>query len=67
MLDLDYPEDSNAETDMNVVMSEDGRFIEVQGTAEAAPFSQEELQSMLALASSGVTELIKIQHNALDQ
>ncbi len=67
VLDLDYPEDSNAETDMNVVMSEDGRFIEVQGTAEAAPFSQEELQSMLALASSGVTELIKIQHNALDQ
>jgi ribonuclease PH len=65
VLDLDYPEDSNAETDMNVVMSDDGRFIEVQGTAEAAPFSQDELQSMLALASKGVQELIEIQRNAL--
>ncbi|MBV1959335.1 MAG: ribonuclease PH [Pseudomonadales bacterium] len=67
VLDLDYPEDSNAETDMNVVMSEDGRFIEVQGTAEAAPFSADELQSMLALASSGVSELIEIQRKALDK
>lgn len=67
VLDLDYPEDSNAETDMNVVMSEDGRFIEVQGTAEAAPFSADELQSMLVLASSGVGELIEIQRKALDK
>ena len=65
VLDLDYPEDSNAETDMNVVMSDDGRFIEVQGTAEGAPFSQDELQAMLALASKGVDDLVEIQRAAL--
>ena len=67
VLDLDYPEDSNAETDMNVVMTEDGGFIEVQGTAEAAPFSQNEMTAMLALAKSGIEELIALQKKALDE
>lgn len=65
ILDLDYPEDSNAETDMNVVMTEQGKFIEIQGTAEEAPFSQQELSSMLALAESGISELIDLQKAAL--
>ena len=57
VLDLDYPEDSNAETDMNVVMVENGGFIEVQGTAEAAPYTIDELNTMLALGSQGCDEL----------
>ena len=51
ILDLDYPEDSNADTDMNIVMDAKGGFIEVQGTAEAAPFSADTLNSMLELAT----------------
>ena len=65
VLDLDYPEDSAAETDMNVVMGEDGGFIEVQGTAEGAPFAREELNAMLDLAASGITELMAAQKAAL--
>ncbi len=65
VLDLDYAEDCNAETDMNVVMSGDGRFIEVQGTAEGAPFSRDEMNSMLALAEKGINELIGEQRAAL--
>lgn len=65
VLDLDYPEDSNAETDMNVVMTEEGGFIEIQGTAEAAPFSQNEMTAMLALAKSGIDELVELQKKAL--
>ncbi len=65
VLDLDYPEDSNAETDMNVVMTDAGKFIEVQGTAEGHPFSEEEMNQMLALARKGIGELIQLQHNAL--
>ena len=61
ILDLDYAEDSNAETDMNVVMNDAGHFIEVQGTAEGHPFSEEELNAMLALARKGITELFKHQ------
>jgi len=67
VLDLDYPEDCNAETDMNVVMSDAGDFIEVQGTAEGHPFSQDELNAMLALASKGITELLACQQAALVQ
>ena len=67
ILDLDYPEDSNAETDMNVVMTEQGKFIEIQGTAEEAPFSQQELSSMLALAETGIADLIKAQKKALSE
>lgn len=65
VLDLDYPEDCNAETDMNVVMSDAGNFIEVQGTAEGHPFNQEELNSMLALAKKGISELVSSQQQAL--
>jgi ribonuclease PH len=65
VLDLDYPEDCNAETDMNVVMSDAGDFIEVQGTAEGHPFNQDELNSMLALAKKGISELVSCQQDAL--
>lgn len=65
VLDLDYAEDSNAGTDMNVVMNGDGHFIEVQGTAEGHAFSTEELNEMLALAQTGINELFEIQRKAL--
>ncbi len=65
VLDLDYAEDSNAETDMNVVMNDAGAFIEVQGTAEGHAFRMDELQSMLALAQKGIGELIEKQSEAL--
>lgn len=65
VLDLDYAEDSKAETDMNVIMTEGGGFVEVQGTAEGQTFSQDELNSMLALASKGIKELIELQRAAL--
>lgn len=65
VLDLDYAEDSNAETDMNLVMAEDGRFIEVQGTAEAEPYSLEEMNAMIALGQKGIQELIGLQKNML--
>ncbi|VEJ09419.1 ribonuclease PH [Actinobacillus delphinicola] len=63
--DLEYIEDSNAETDMNVVMCEDGRMIEVQGTAEGAPFSHEELLTLLSLAKQGCEQIFAAQHEAL--
>ena len=65
VLDLDYPEDSSADTDMNVVMGEGGGFIEVQGTAEGAAFARDELDSMLDLATQGVQQLVAIQKEAL--
>lgn len=65
ILDLDYSEDSNAETDMNVVMTEQGTFIEVQGTAEAAPFDLQNLQGMLDLAKNGIRTLIQKQKSVL--
>jgi len=65
VLDLDYAEDSNAETDMNVVMNDAGAFIEVQGTAEGHAFRRDELDAMLALAEKGIGELIEKQHEAL--
>ncbi len=65
VLDLDYPEDSNAETDMNVVMTDAGKFIEVQGTAEGHPFSEDEMNAMLALAKKGIGELIQAQQATL--
>ncbi|KYP96885.1 ribonuclease PH [Sodalis-like endosymbiont of Proechinophthirus fluctus] len=63
--DLEYVEDSVAETDMNVVMMEDGRMIEVQGTAEGKPFSQQELITLLKLARGGISSLIQAQKAAL--
>jgi ribonuclease PH len=65
VLDLDYDEDSNAETDMNVVMTEHGGFIEVQGTAEGAPFSADDMQAMLSLAQAGITDLVDLQKASL--
>lgn len=65
VLDLDYPEDSSAETDMNVVMTDGGQFIEIQGTAEGQPFSDAEMQHMLALARKGIGELIARQQAVL--
>jgi len=66
ILDLDYAEDSNAETDMNVVMNDGGAFIEVQGTAEGHAFRREELDAMLALAEAGIKELLAKQREALE-
>lgn len=65
VLDLDYVEDSAAQTDMNVIMTAESGFVEVQGTAESDPFSAEELSSMLALAGSGIKQLLEIQRQAL--
>ena len=65
VLDLDYREDSSAQTDMNVVMNQQGEFIEVQGTAESQPFSAEQLDGMLGLARSGIATLIELQRQAL--
>lgn len=65
VLDLDYAEDSTAETDMNVVMNDKGQFIEVQGTAEGHAFDQEELNAMLAHAKHGIEQLIEIQKSVL--
>jgi ribonuclease PH len=64
--DLEYTEDSAAETDMNVVMTETGKLIEVQGTAEGEPFSFEEMSEMLELAKHGLRELFDIQKSALN-
>ena len=65
MLDLCYAEDAIADVDMNVVMTGSGKFIEVQGTAEEAPFDRSQLDVMLQLASSGIQELIAIQRKLL--
>ncbi len=65
VLDLDYEEDSQAETDMNVVMNEAGRFVEVQGTAEGHAFTREELDTLLEMASAGVSEIIEAQNAAI--
>jgi len=65
MLDLDYSEDSGCDTDMNVVMTGAGHFVEVQGTAEGHPFTREELGKLLELASGGIARLIAAQREAL--
>ncbi|AGY91324.1 ribonuclease PH [Spiribacter curvatus] len=67
VLDLDYAEDSEAETDMNVIMNEAGHFIEVQGTAEGHAFRRTELDSMLDLAAAGIDELVAAQRLALER
>jgi len=65
VLDLDYPEDSACDTDMNVVMTGSGGFVEVQGTAEGAPFARSELDSLLALADQGIQQLVALQKQAV--
>jgi ribonuclease PH len=65
LLDLDYAEDSTCETDMNVVMTGGGGFVEVQGTAEGTPFTREQLDTLLELARQGIRSLVAAQKNAL--
>ena len=65
VLDLDYPEDSSCDTDMNVVMTGAGHFVEVQGTAEGAAFSRDEMNQLLALAELGISNLIDLQNKSL--
>jgi ribonuclease PH len=65
VLDLDYAEDSTAETDMNIIMNEAGHFIEVQGTAEGHAFRRDELNQMLELAEKGIREIMQVQNEAL--
>ncbi len=65
VLDLDYAEDSEAETDMNVVMNDAGAFVEIQGTAEGHPFRMDELMAMLELARKGIARLVEVQREAL--
>jgi ribonuclease PH len=67
VLDLDYPEDSDCDTDMNVVMLGSGHFVEVQGTAEGHPFSREEMDTLLELAKHGIGQLGEMQRTALAQ
>jgi ribonuclease PH len=65
LLDLKYDEDSNADVDMNIICTGDGRFIEVQGTAERVPFTGDQMSQLLELARKGIAQLIKIQREAL--
>ena len=65
VIDLDYPEDSNSETDMNFVMTDDGRFVEIQGTAEGEPFSEVEMAQMTALAKDAIAQIIQLQKEAI--
>lgn len=65
VVDLDYPEDSHSETDMNFVMTSDGRFVEIQGTAEGEPFTENEMTQMTALAKSAIAQIIELQKAAL--
>ena len=65
LLDLDYPEDSACDTDMNVVMTGAGHFVEVQGTAEGAAFSRQEMDALLGLAENGIRELVALQKQSL--
>lgn len=65
LIDLDYAEDSNCDTDMNVVMTGEGKFVEIQGTAEGEPFSKEEMDNIILLAEQGITRIIQLQRNAL--
>jgi ribonuclease PH len=65
MLDLCYTEDSSADVDMNVVMTGDGRFVEVQGTAEGEPFARDVLDALTDLAAAGIRELVEMQKSVL--
>ncbi len=65
LLDLEYSEDSACDTDMNVVMTSDGHFVEVQGTAEGATFSRQQMDALLTLAGNGIAELVRLQRHSL--
>jgi ribonuclease PH len=64
-LDLSYQEDSHAEVDMNFVMTGSGRFVEVQGTAESAPFTKKQMERMADIAQDGIREILKLQRKVL--
>ncbi|MDD5434168.1 MAG: ribonuclease PH, partial [Nitrospira sp.] len=64
-LDLNYAEDSTAEVDMNIIMTGKGKFVEVQGTAEGAPFSKTQMEGLISLEKHGIEELIAIQHKLI--
>src|SRR5690349_5218168 len=66
LLDLKYDEDSRAEVDMNIVCTGDGRFIELQGTAERSPFTREQMDNLLELANKGIAELVRLQRQAIN-
>ena len=66
VLDLDYLEDSEADTDANFVLTGSGKFVEIQGTAEAEPFSTEELAELIGLAQKGISELVVLQRAAVE-
>jgi len=66
VLDLDYAEDSTAEVDMNIIMTESGKFVEIQGTAEEQPFTYEELEQMMGLARNGLKKIFDIQKNVVE-
>src|SRR3989442_4035181 len=67
LLDLKYDEDSRAQVDMNIVCTGDGRFIELQGTAEGSPFTREQMDSLLELGRKGITQLVLIQREAIER
>ncbi len=67
MLDLDYEKDSQADTDMNIVMSESGKFIEIQGTAEQKPFDESQLFEMIQAAKEGIQILVKEQKKSIEK
>jgi ribonuclease PH len=67
VLDLCYEEDSRADVDLNLVMTRSGRFVELQGTAESVPFTDEQLAAMIALGKKGIFELGVLQQSALDE
>ena len=66
LMDLDYPEDSNADTDMNLVMAEGGGLIEIQGTAEQRPFTREQLDKMLDLGTAAIAKINGLQRKVLE-
>jgi ribonuclease PH len=66
LLDLDYPEDSSAEVDLNVVMTGDGRLVEVQATAEREPFTREQLDGLIDLSAAGIEQIREAQQEAID-
>ena len=67
VLDLNYAEDSTAEVDMNIVMTGKGRFVEVQGTAEGAPFSKNMMEGLITLAKKGIEELVEMQRKLIGE
>jgi ribonuclease PH len=67
MLDLDYSEDSRADVDMNIAMTGDGRFVEIQGTSEHQPFDSKQMEAMIRLAGGGIAKLLRLQQAAIDE